>query len=470
MLWWARPRVEDWPPRAPAVHPIEQYWVLAFLLHVWVMLTFGTLQGGTAKPGEGVWGSLTVSLVGLPGRGEALTHSIEEGALAPASRFSPGATAHADSGSAQAEPPSPAPADEPAGPPVDVVPPQSETAPSHQPEGLPTTPAPPEALPAQVPAAPALPEPVPVDVPMVAAAPTAQAPVDIEPAASVSPPLNAAAAEALAPTAVLSPTPPALTVARSGSTIATVPAVRPLPDLARLQQRVPASLTPPAPMPEPMASAMAQASTAQPPAVPSPVVPPKPPPIAAAAVVPAAPLTPVPVPVAAPEPMPPAVAMRQLSAEAVPVLSRRSATTEATTPVRPLARLPEVQTLASADRVGAARRPVVQGQPQSTAAMPLAAPASTAGEAPGQVSAAAPAPPTNSAKLILELPRGGAMASQGIKGVLQMLPPPPERKSKLGEAVDKAAKSDCREAYQKNGLLAVVPLVADAVRDKGCQW
>jgi len=62
------------------------------------------------------------------------------------------------------------------------------------------------------------------------------------------------------------------------------------------------------------------------------------------------------------------------------------------------------------------------------------------------------------------------MASQGVRGVLQMLPPPPERRSKLGDAVDKAAKTDCREAYQKNGLLAVVPLVADAVRDKGCQW
>lgn len=62
------------------------------------------------------------------------------------------------------------------------------------------------------------------------------------------------------------------------------------------------------------------------------------------------------------------------------------------------------------------------------------------------------------------------MASQGVRGVLQMLPPPPERKSKLGEAIDKAGKTDCREAYQKNGLLAVVPLALDAARDKGCRW
>lgn len=454
---WRLARVEDWPPPAPAVPPIEQYWALAFLLHVWVMLMFGTLQGGTAKPGEGVWGSLTVSLVGLPGRGEAPTRSTEEGALAPAR--------HADPGLTQAEPQTPALTDLPADQPADT-PPQVEAAVPPKPEGPPPTPAPQEPLPAPAPAAPPVTEPMPEPVPVMATAPPTQAPAVIEPAAPVPPPVAEAETEMVAPTAVMSSTLPALTVPRTGNAIATAPAVRPLPDMARLQQRVPASMT--APAPAQAASAVAQASPPPPPVVPKPVLAPQPPPLVAAAVVQSTPSAPTP---AAPEPALPTVVMRQLGMEAAPALPRRSVSAEVLSPAaRPLARLPEVQTLAAAERVGAARRPVVQGQPQATAAMSPAASGSAASEVPGQVSAAAPTPPASSARLILELPRGGAMASQGVRGVLQMLPPPPERRSKLGEAVDKAAKTDCREAYQKNGLLAVVPLVADAVRDKGCQW
>jgi hypothetical protein len=162
--------------------------------------------------------------------------------------------------------------------------------------------------------------------------------------------------------------------------------------------------------------------------------------------------------------------MRQFAAEAMPALARGPAFNAALTPARAVARPPEVQALASADRVGPARRPVVQGQPEATTAAAPAATGAALGAGPAQVSATAPTPPASSGKLILELPRGGAMAAQGVRGAVQLVPPPPERKSKLGEALDKAAKTDCREAYQKNGLLAVVPLVVDAVRDKGCQW
>jgi hypothetical protein len=162
--------------------------------------------------------------------------------------------------------------------------------------------------------------------------------------------------------------------------------------------------------------------------------------------------------------------MRQLAAEAVPATPRGPAFSAALAPVRPAPRPPEVQTLAAADRVGAARRPVVQGQPEAATAAAPAASGAAMGDVSAPVHATAPAVPASAARLILELPRGGAMASQGVRGVVPVVPPPPERKSKLGEALDKAAKTDCREAYQKNGLLAVVPLVVDAVRDKGCQW
>ena len=51
-----------------------------------------------------------------------------------------------------------------------------------------------------------------------------------------------------------------------------------------------------------------------------------------------------------------------------------------------------------------------------------------------------------------------------------MLPRPPE-KNKLADGIDKSAKSDCRDAYAGAGLLAVVPLVVDAVKkDSGCKW
>jgi hypothetical protein len=49
-------------------------------------------------------------------------------------------------------------------------------------------------------------------------------------------------------------------------------------------------------------------------------------------------------------------------------------------------------------------------------------------------------------------------------------PPPGERVTPLGRAIQKAAQPDCREAYAALGLLAVVPLIADTVTDRGCRW
>ena len=54
--------------------------------------------------------------------------------------------------------------------------------------------------------------------------------------------------------------------------------------------------------------------------------------------------------------------------------------------------------------------------------------------------------------------------------MLRVLPAPPERPSKLAEGIEKAAKKDCRNAYSGAGLLAVIPLAADAVKGDGCKW
>jgi hypothetical protein len=52
-----------------------------------------------------------------------------------------------------------------------------------------------------------------------------------------------------------------------------------------------------------------------------------------------------------------------------------------------------------------------------------------------------------------------------------MAPPPPvDRKSKLSEAIEKALKPDCRDAYASMGLLAVPALVASAGGNGGCRW
>ena len=58
----------------------------------------------------------------------------------------------------------------------------------------------------------------------------------------------------------------------------------------------------------------------------------------------------------------------------------------------------------------------------------------------------------------------------GSRGLLATVPLPPETRNKLAEDIQKAAQPDCRTAYGSLGLLALVPLANDALRDKGCRW
>ena len=85
-----------------------------------------------------------------------------------------------------------------------------------------------------------------------------------------------------------------------------------------------------------------------------------------------------------------------------------------------------------------------------------------------------PVPPTAAASaprtpLNLSLPRGD-MTARRSPGLVELLPPPPERKSKLEQSIEDATNRDCRNAYSGAGILAVVPLAVDAVRGKGCKW
>ena len=96
-----------------------------------------------------------------------------------------------------------------------------------------------------------------------------------------------------------------------------------------------------------------------------------------------------------------------------------------------------------------------------------------AGARIGHDVATPPAAAASAPKLNLELmrPPGSQYFRDGSRGALQLLPAPPERKSKLAEDIEKAAKPDCRKAYGSLGLLGAVPLAADAIRDDPkCRW
>jgi hypothetical protein len=80
--------------------------------------------------------------------------------------------------------------------------------------------------------------------------------------------------------------------------------------------------------------------------------------------------------------------------------------------------------------------------------------------------------PPNAPKLNLDLNAArGPMRPRGTpSGVISAVPKPPEEKNALAEEMRKAGQQECRKAYADKGLLAVVPLVRDAARDKGCRW
>ncbi|MBV8034279.1 hypothetical protein [Roseateles sp.] len=111
------------------------------------------------------------------------------------------------------------------------------------------------------------------------------------------------------------------------------------------------------------------------------------------------------------------------------------------------------------------------------AADPFAAPKAAAGSPdagprlgpdlalPPSSAASAPRAPLN-----LSLPRGGDIAARRGPGLVDLLPQPPERKSRLEHSIENAANQDCRKAYANTGLLAALPLAVDAARGKGCKW
>ena len=111
----------------------------------------------------------------------------------------------------------------------------------------------------------------------------------------------------------------------------------------------------------------------------------------------------------------------------------------------------------------------------AAAVAPAPAPAGgspDAGSRLGHDLATAPSRAASTPRLNLELPRqrGGELSRHGAPGLLPVLPRPPETKSKLAQEIEKSGRPDCRSAYSALGLVAVVPLVRDAVAGDGCRW
>lgn len=102
---------------------------------------------------------------------------------------------------------------------------------------------------------------------------------------------------------------------------------------------------------------------------------------------------------------------------------------------------------------------------------------STAGPPPGRVTPDGAAPPPAGTPPPLKLDLAPSMRGSGLptnpgsRGALNLMPPPPERKSKLAEDMQKAGKGDCRTAHADKGLLGAIPLAQAALGgDADCKW
>lgn len=469
------------PP--PDTRQLQRCLLLAVLLHVWLVLMFGNATG-SAAPGQGVWGSLTVKLQGRSGGDpDAPPAETAERSGGPAPReASPAAP-----GSRQTRQPDlPTPEDRSTEPP--------RTATLSLPEGF-------RPIEHQDLSPPPRAEIQPLPTPDLPA--TAIGRLETQPETAVAPLAPAAglrsphrATEALPQAAALpttvnrleaAPTPAATALPRPAELrVAPPQAAAPSADLPATVQRLEAPAVTPTRLPR-AADLRTPAPGVGAPPVPSAALPSAVQRLEAADSAPA-PATALPRP-AELRMASPAAATALPSPQDLPTAVRRLESADAAgsdvTPLRPVpnarASLPAPATSALKELAGAVPGAVAapagpaQGDPHAN---PFAAAPKAAGGSPdagSRLGPDLPPPPTAAAStpgrtpLNLSLPRGDMTARRGT-GVIEMIPPPPERKSKLEQSIEEAANKDCRKAYSGAGLLAVVPLAIDAARGKGCKW
>ncbi len=436
--------------------------LLAVLLHVWLVLVFGNATG-TAAPGQGVWGSLTVKLLGRSGGepgappGDPVREARDNGAAGEngqqrqGGQVRPTRTATAAPGAAELGRWNPREVPPEAHRTDEVSPAAPNTSTLELPEGFRPVERERLTLPAQAP---------PLQMPAVEL-PAAIGRLDARPD-TTAPPL---------------PSPASL---RANRRAALPPVTADLPaPVRRLEAPTEAVAAPALPRPSELRStAPALPSTSA--ALPAPVQRLEAPTAADGNGV--APLT-----RASGLRTPGDVTTRPTAmpdAQDLPAPVRRlEATDNVVTPLQPAINSPAPLAAPSATMVtevsqvlpGQVATPAdaAHGDPSANAYAPKASAGSPdAGSrlgpdlaVPPSASASAPRAPLN-----LSLPRSGDIASRRGPGLVELLPQPPERKSRLEQSIEDATNADCRKAYANAGLLAAVPLVLDAARGKGCKW
>lgn len=540
-------------PRRPPPDPrqLQRCLLLAVLLHVWLVLVFGNATG-TAAPGEGVWGSLTVKLLGRSGGepgappGEPAPEWRDNGAPGSGNaqrqggQARPATPADAQTGAAElgrwnprevapeaartedlsTAPPSTATLDLPEG--FKPIERENLTAPAARTTPLPAPSAEvpatvgrleqrPEAAIAPLPSPAALRAPArPIELPALPAdLPAAVSRLDATPTPARTATLPRPSELRTAPAPAVTPPPsaelPAAVQRLETPAAATAAATLPRPSELRSAPAAPVTATPSAELP-------AAVQRLEAPTTPSAAATlPRPADLRAApgAPAPALPSSPLPSAVQRLDSAPATNAVAPLTRASELRSASPDAAAAAPSSLTGSQDLPApVRRLESGDAAGS----VTPLQPSASPRANLSAPGSTAVQdlstaLPGQVSApAGPArgdpnadpyaapkasagspdagsrlgadlavPPSASASaprapLNLSLPRSGDIAARRSPGLIEMLPQPPERKSKLEQSIEDATNKDCRKAYANAGILAAIPLAVDAARGKGCKW
>jgi hypothetical protein len=110
------------------------------------------------------------------------------------------------------------------------------------------------------------------------------------------------------------------------------------------------------------------------------------------------------------------------------------------------------------------------GNESASASSQIEAPASTSGVGDNAIE------PGSLPAVNLDAARRIARRSARVQGLnpanqlLRQEPSAIERETRLGQAIARSSRSDCRSAYAGAGLFAIPLLIRDAVTDRGCKW
>ena len=400
------------PERPIEVVPLAQFVLLSMLLHALAISLFGAPAGGSSE-GRAMWGSLEVTILGPPREVPRLERDDSPRRAAPAPAPRPRPVPPEPRVEPRVEPP--------------VEPPKAATPP------VPSPPAPtveplafPPLLDRLAPAErsvelPELKVPPPVEKPR---------PVPVEPLPA---PMDTLTAPVL-PRMIEAPA-------------------------------IPVPPIPATPLPAPMEPLAAPASPAmlETPALPTPTLPP--------------PLPTPPVeraPIEAPAIPTPPVLRAPVEVPAIPVPRTESVVPRTTAPpTSPAPTDPGSALTTQPPSSAAPSQPPRSSAPLETERLREApSPFRTPPRGAGQESPAYdPTAPSIDADAVRR--RAGQLGREGSgnRALLPFpMPAPPDRKTQLETAIEKARKPDCRTAYADMGLLAVVPLIANEFGEGKCRW